>query len=215
MGDLDLDGVLDAVVCDDETLYLFELANGTQTDLRYGFGCSDVAIGQTDADPQLEIVIAGNPAGGYVLDGVTLAVEWGDLEGFGPQIALGDLDGDGHDEILAASDFDNAARALDPETNSELWRLAGSYYPPGLLVADLDPEPGTEAIVHERYAGISILVGATGELIRAPAIQTSSVSRFAAADTDGDGDLELLWGSGECCYGDGDLWALEGGSNVV
>ncbi len=215
LGDLDLDGVLDAVVCDDEILYLFELANGTQTDLRYGFGCSDVAIGQMDADPQLEIVIAGNPAGGYVLDGVTLAVEWGDLEGFGPQIALGDLDGDGRDEILASTDFDTAARALDPETNSELWRLEGSYYPPSLFVADLDPAPGIEAIVHERYAGLSILVGATGELIRAPVIQTSAVSRLAAADTDGDGDLELLWGSGDCCYGDGVLWALEGGSNVV
>jgi hypothetical protein len=215
LGDLDLDGVLDAVVCDDETLYLFELTNGTQTDLRHGFGCSEVAIGQTDADPQLEIVIAGNPAGGYVLDGVTLAVEWGDLEGFGPQIALGDLDGDGRDEILASSDFDTAARALDPESNSELWRLEGSYYPPSLFVADLDPAPGIEAIVQEPYAGLSILVGETGELIRSPVIQTSTVSRLAAADTDGDGDLELLWGSGDCCYSDGELWALEGGSNVV
>lgn len=215
LGDLDLDGVLDAVVCDDEILYLFELANGTQTDLRHGFGCSDVAIGQMDADPQLEIVIAGNPAGGYVLDGVTLAVEWGDLEGFGPQIALGDLDGDGRDEILASSDFDTAARALDPESNSELWRLEGSYYPPSLFVADLDPAPGIEAIVQEPYAGLSILVGATGELIRSPVIETNTVSRLAAADTDGDGDLELLWGSGDCCYGDGELWALEGGSNVV
>ncbi len=215
LGDLDLDGVLDAVVCDDETLYLFELANGTQTDLRYGFGCSDVAIGQTDADPQLEIVIAGNPTGGYVLDGVTLAVEWGDLEGFGPQIALGDLDGDGHDEILASSDFENTARALDPETNSELWRFEESYYPLALLVADLDPAPGTEAVVHERYGGISVLAGTTGELLRSHAIPTSSVSRLAAADTDGDGDLELLWSGGECCYGNEDLWALEGGSNVV
>ena len=215
LGDLDRDGVLDAVVCDDETLYLFELATGTQTDLRHGFGCSDVAIGQTDTDPQLEIVIAGNPAGGYVLDGVTLAVEWGDLEGFGPQIALGDLDGDGRDEILASSDFDTAARALDPETNSELWRLAGAYYPPELFVANLDPAPGTEAVVHEPYAGISILVGTTGELIRAHALQASSVSRFAAADTDGDGDLDLVWSDEACCYGDYDLWALEGGSNIV
>jgi hypothetical protein len=215
LGDLDLDGVLDAVVCDDETLYLFELENGTQTDSRHGFGCSDVALGQTDGDPQLEIVIAGNPAGGYVLDGVTLDVEWGDLEGFGLQIALGDLDGDGRDEILAASDFDNAARALDPETDSELWRLEGDSYPPVLFVADLDPAPGTEAVVHERYGGLFVLDGATGELIRAHDVQTSNVSRFAAADTDGDGDLELLWSGGECCYSYEDIWALEGGANLV
>lgn len=215
LGDLDLDGVLDAVICDDETLYLYELANGTQTALRNGFGCLDVVLGQTDADPQLEIVIAGNPTGGYVLDGVSLVVEWGDLEGFGPQIALGDLDGDGRDEILASSDFDTAARALDPESNSELWRREGNYYPPALFVADLDPAPGSEAVVHERYGSLFLLAGTSGELLRAHAVETSSVSRFAAADTDGDGDLELLWSGGECCYSYDDIWAIEGGSNVL
>jgi hypothetical protein len=215
LGDIDLDGVLDAVVCDNETLYLFELEHGTQTAIRYGFGCSDVALGQTDSDPQLEIVIAGNPAGGYVLDGVSLDVEWGDLEGFGPHIALGDLDGDGRDEILASSDLDNAPRAVDPETDSELWRLEGDSYPPALIVADLDPSPGTEAVVHERYGGLFILAGATGELLRTHNVPTSNVSRFAAADTDGDGDLELLWSGGECCSSYEDIWALEGGSNLV
>jgi len=215
LGDIDLDGVLDAVVCDAETLYLFELENGTQSAIRHGFGCSDVAIGQTDGDPQLEIVIAGNPAGGYVLDGVTLDVEWGDLEGFGPQIALGDLDGDGRDEILASSALDNATRALDPETDSELWRREGDSYPPVLFVADLDPAPGAEAVVHERYGGLFVLAGATGELVHAHNVPTSNVSRFAAADTDGDGDLELLWSGGECCYSYEDIWALEGGSNLV
>lgn len=215
LGDLDLDGVLDAVVCDEETLYLYELANGTQTAIRHGFGCSDVVIGQTDADPQLEIAIAGNPSGGYVLDGVSLVVEWGDLEGFGSQIALGDLDGDGRDEILASSDFDTAARALDPESNSELWRREGNFYPPTLFVADLDETPGSEAVVHERYGALFLLAGTTGELLDAHAVETGFVSRFAAADSDGDGDLELLWSGGECCYDYEDIWTLDGGSNIV
>ena len=214
LGDLDHNGVLDAVVCDADTLYRFELATGSLTSVRHGFGCSDVAIGQLDTDSQLEIVIAGNPAGGYVLDGVTLAVEWGDLEGFGERIALGDLDADGRDEILASSDFSTDARALDSETNSELWRIPGDYYASELLVADLDPSPGDEAIVKSYYSEISVRVGATGGLIRTHPAQGSYVSRFAAADTDGDGDLELLWGSSSCCNSSS-LWALEGGSNVV
>jgi hypothetical protein len=214
LGDLDGDGVLDAVVCDEDTLYLFELATGTQTDLRHGFGCLDLKIGQIDDDSQLEIVIAGNPAGGYVLDGVSLAVEWGDLDGFGAQIALGDLDGDGHDEILASNDLNTAARALDPETNSELWRKELNSYPPDLFVADLDPAPGAEAIVHERYGALSILAGTTGVLIRAPELQVNTAMRFAAADTDGDGDIELVWSNIDCCNGD-DLWSLEGGSNLA
>lgn len=214
LGDLDHNGVLDAVVCDVDTLYRFELATGSLTGVRHGFGCSDVAIGQIDADSQLEIAIAGNPTGGYVLDGVTLAVEWGDLEGFGERLSLGDLDADGRDEILASSDFNRDARALDPETDSELWRIPGDYYPSELLVADLDPSPGAEAIVKPAYSEISVLVGATGALIRSHPAQVDPVSRFAAADTDGDGDIELLWGGYSCCYSDG-LWVLEGGSNVV
>ncbi len=214
LGDLDHNGVLDAVVCDSDTLYRFELATGTQTGVRHGFGCTDVAIGQIDGDSQLEIAIAGNPTGGYVLDGVSLAVEWGDLEGFGARLALGDLDGDGRDEILASSDLNTDARALDPGSNSELWRIQGYYYPPQLLVADLDPSPGAEAIVKHYYGDISVLVGATGAPIRSYPVDSNSVSRFAAADTDGDGDLELLWGGDSCCYNDG-LWLLEGGSNVV
>jgi hypothetical protein len=214
LGDLDLDGVLDAVVCDADTLYRFELATGSQTGVRHGFGCTDVAIGQIDTDSRLEIAIAGNQTGGYVLDGVTLAVEWGDLEGFGNRVALGDLDGDGRDEILASTDFDNDVRALDPETDSELWRIPGDYYPSALLIADLDPSPGSEAIFKSYYSELSVRVGATGELIRSHSVQASSESRFVAADTDGDGDLELLWGTGSCCSSAG-IWALEGGSNVV
>ena len=215
LGDLDANGILDAVVCDADTLYRFELATGTLTAVRPGFGCTDVAIGRIDADPQLEIAIAGNPTGGYVLDGISLDVEWGDLEGFGQYLSVGDLDADGRDEILASSDFENVARGLDPETNSELWRSAAGYYSVRLLAADIDPAPGAEAIVVSSYSGISVFVGATGELIRSINDAAGATSNLAAADSDGDGDLELLWGGyGSCCSGSS-VWALEGGSNVV
>jgi hypothetical protein len=216
LGDVDLDGVLDAVVCDDDDLYLYELDGGTESAVRPGFSCSEVKIGQIDADPQLEIVLGGNPAGGYVLDGVTLAVEWGDLEGFGPSFALGDLDGDGRDEILAASDFESIARALDPETDSELWSFdAGNYGRPKLLVADVDGSSGVEAIVFGPSSGLSLHVGSTGELLRTPLLQSYSVSAMAAADSDGDGDVELLWSSEECCSWGVSFWLLENGSNVA
>lgn len=216
LGDVDLDGVLDAVVCDDADLYLYELDGGTLSAVRSGFGCSDVRIGQTDADPQLEIVISGNPAGGYVLDGVSLAVEWGDLAGFGPSFALGDLDGDGRDEILAARDSGSVARALDPETDSELWSFEpGNYGPPKLLVADVDPAPGLEAVVFDPSSGLSLHVGSTGELLRFPVLQSYAVSAMTAADSDGDGDVELLWSSEVCCSWGVSFWLLENGSNVA
>lgn len=215
LGDLDANGILDAVVCDADTLYRFELATGTLTAVRPGFGCTDVAFGKIDADPQLEIAIAGNPTGGYVLDGISLDVEWGDLEGFGARLSVGDLDADGRDEILASSDFENVARVLDPETNSELWRSGAGYYSVKLLAADLDPSPGAEAIVASNYSGISEFVGATGDLIRSINDGGGAASDLAAADSDGDGDLELLWGGYGSCCGGSSVWALEGGSNVV
>ena len=76
VGDVDADGVLDAVVCDAANLYVYELLLGTVR-TKFGFGCVDIAIGQTDRDPQLEIAIAGNAAGGFILDGLSLLVRLG------------------------------------------------------------------------------------------------------------------------------------------
>ncbi len=74
-----------------------------------------VIVGNVDTDPALEIVTAG----GYVYDGTTLALEWHFDEGFGGEVRVADVDGDGIDEIIGRRIFSAVERRA-------LWDL-----PPG------------------------------------------------------------------------------------
>lgn len=199
VGDLDGDGVLDAVLCDADDLYVYELLLGTVR-TKLGFGCRSVTLGQTDADPQLEIALAGNPAGGFILDGDSLTVDWADVRGFGTRVWLGDFDADGHDEVASIVGA-SGIRVQDPESGDLLWE----YFPGsvGVLSAvDWDSEPGSELLFAESYwNGIYVLDGATPTLLQTIQSPEQYVTRIVADDTDGDGVLNLLWSSG--LYSDG------------
>lgn len=194
VGDVDDDGILDAVLCDANDLYVYELLFGSVR-TKFGFGCGYVALGQTDSDPQLEIALAGNPSGGFVLDGASLNVDWADVRGFGFRVCLGDFDADGRDEVASIVSF-SGIRVQDPESGDLLWQ-----YSPGsvgvLAAADLDGEPGSELLYAETYwSTIHVLDGATETELETIESPEGYVSKIVAGDTDADGVLNLLWSTG-------------------
>lgn len=129
----DVDGLQgrELVACDASDLFVHDFETGEALAVRHGFGGSRLEVGQMDADPALEVVLTGNPLGGYVLDGATWLVDWGLLTGFGTGAWLVDLDGDSLDEVVVNGY--SALEAIDPRTNVVLWTRPGSHLGGGTI----------------------------------------------------------------------------------
>ncbi len=199
--DLDGDGILDLALCDQSNLYVFELLTGTSR-VKYGFGCDEVKIGQTDGDPQLEIVLSGNFSGGFVLDSLSLTVDWADVRGFGSHFALGDFDADGRDELASLFQGDEGLRVQDPETGALLWELPTPRVD-ALAAADLDAEPGAELVYAPgQWNTIYVLDGSTSAELRLITNPSYSIAALTLGDADNDGVVDILWSgySGDVIY---------------
>jgi hypothetical protein len=158
------------------------------------------AVGNVDADPALEIVLAE----GAVIDGVTRQLQWLYSPGFGAWIDTGDLDGDGREEIVATGwsgdfsqvlvrVFDGVAQAL------RVGQVHGGPIGP-LAVADFEGDARPEIVVAPlqfgpvvgyRYvtpAALQTVFSLTGSLLDSAAI--------AVGNVDSDPGPELVFASG-------------------
>ena len=96
-----------------------------------------VAVGNVDADPALEIVTSG----GYVYDGSSRTVEWRHDVAFGGDIHVGDLDGDGVDEIVGRNKVYSAVQGV------ELWELPENPHNALLAVGDVIGDDGKAEVI--------------------------------------------------------------------
>ena len=119
--------------------------------------------------------------------------------------AVGDIDGDGDLEIVLASDevyaWNHDGSELidgddDSQTNGPLTNVNGDFGLGGVVLADLDGEPGLEIIVSERGNAREIHVyKADGSMLPGwpRALQNSyNWATPAVGDVDGDGDNEVV-----------------------
>lgn len=201
LADVDGDGQVEVVLCDPQRLYIYDAVTGVLERNLDGFGCDDLAIGNVDSDPDLEIVVA-NDSGttGWVLNGRTGEVEWSSPEGFGLFVELADVDGDEREEIVSGYRWYRIA-VYDADSQSSAYEIAVYLDLDALYLYDIDSDGTLELIYGDRQDGdVHVHDATTGihEWSFVPPYDSmiSGATNFAIGDTDGDDNLELLWGSG-------------------
>ncbi|HEY3242945.1 MAG TPA: VCBS repeat-containing protein, partial [Phycisphaerae bacterium] len=193
--DVDSDGSLEFVFCSATTLYVYDVASGA---LEYSgsFGGQDLAVGNVDNDSAKEIVIANGSAPGYVLNGVTHAVEWNYAPGFGTHLALADLDGDGRDEIVAGYDSSQIT-AFNAELHASAFTIPSiGAALQALKVGDVDGNGSLDIVRGTAGGVVGIYNGQNGAPQWSVTAPATTVTDVAVGDTDGDGIPDLAVGAG-------------------
>jgi FG-GAP-like repeat len=152
---------------------------------------TSMAVGNVDSDPALEIVTSG----GYVFDGATGANQWAYAPGFGSQVDIGDVIGDGVGKILGTASA--GLTAYDAVQKTVLWSI-----PPGISgfsaikVAELDGTAPAEIIAADgQWGNVTVFRYTSG----APQVLTQinsigdGVTAIATGDVNGDGLQEIVW----------------------
>ena len=201
VGDADNDGLADIVVVSDGTVSLYD-ANTFDFKQSAPFGGEALTIGRF-ADPQINEVAINR---GVVLQFAQneYQVIWNNSAlGFGDQfITSGDVDGDGLDEIIAGDRW-YAIRAFNADTRGVLWD-----YDPGLDIDtlrayDTDGDGIAEVLYGDgQHGNTYVLEGATALPIQSFGNLNSGVTDFLVEDLDGDGNLELIRGTGNGTTGE-------------
>ena len=213
VADVDSDGQLEFVFCDDYGFYVYDVASGASEFIGSGPGANDVAVGNVDDDSDLEIVLSGNP--GRVLNGRTHDEEWLYGPGFGSRVRLGDLDGDGKDEIVAAESWYQIT-VLDADLQSPKYQIHPDLDIAAVKIADVDGNGSKELIYGDgQWGSLHVLDGATGGALWTVDNPEHGVTDLAVGDTDGDTVNELLWGAGFSSTGPDHLYVVDTVSRAV
>ena len=206
VADIDNDGIAELVCLGLDTTYSFPTTGrvyvfNAQTlqikwmtdDLVLG---NSMAVGNVDSDPALEIVTSG----GYVFDGATGANKWAYAPGFGSQVDIGDVVGDGVGKIVGTSTSTGTAglSVYDAVQKSVLWSIPSSGVSgfSVIKVAELDGTSPAEIIAADGdYGHITVYRYTSG----APQVLTQfnsigyGVSAIETGDVNGDGLQEIVW----------------------
>ncbi len=188
VADIDGDGSLEMVVrtstgsWSDQKVTSLALDSG-QVKWVSPYGADDVAAGQLDADPAMELVLAGTP--GRILDGASGAVEWSYTSGFGANVVVGRFGDDPTKDAIVAGFFESAIlfRAQPYSPVREVPTIRGAF-------TRAPRADGGDLLAR----GSFVYDLRTGDVVAGDhADETWSV---AVADFDGDGDLEIAFSDG-------------------
>lgn len=204
--DIDNDGAGELVCLGSNGLYgaptqLYVLDAKTMT-LKWQSGAlaggTAMAIGNVDGDPALEIVTSD----GFVFDGATHQNEWAYGPGFGSIIDIGDVNGDGVGKILGVNTNSATVQVFSATLKSPVWQITtGSVGGTSALkVANLDGVGPAEILLGDsQWGNVTVFrynaLTNTADIVSQTNSLGDGVSAIAAGDVDGDGQMEMIWGS--------------------
>jgi len=179
------------VATDSKVMVLDPVTLATEWETARGAYGTSLAVGNVDADPQKEIVTAG----GIVLDGNTHAAQWTYAVPFGTLVKTGDVDGDGVEEI--AGNPSGYLRVYSAVTQAVGWEIARSSTG-SLATADINADGKAEVLAGDVSWLTAYGLNNRNALVALSqvAAQQYGVDAIAAGDLDGDGKVEIAWGSG-------------------
>lgn len=200
LADADNDGHQELVLVTNGTIFLLDPTTYVQkskvtfSTTSY-YGSVDAAVGNVDADPQLEIVLTT----GKVLqfDGTNTTTEW-DFSTFASAqyLGLSDLDGDGMQEIVAARGW-YYIDVYDADLQAPKFQIHTDLDHQALLLVDVTGDGRDEILYGDgQWGEIHAISAATRTEIWNIPNPEHGTTRIAVADTDADGQLEVLWGAG-------------------
>jgi len=204
LADVDSDGIKDLILVNDlgelvvlstESWQPISPIIALNSDDPYYIARFNVAVGNVDIDPQLEIVTST----GEVIDTTTWTVEWQHSAEFGLHLAIGDIDGDGDNEIVAGTRSSDVT-SYDANTQTSIWSydLQDTC---GLAMYNADNDPQDE-IFHGpcQHGELEVYDGATGTVVLQEEFDHSSFSSaftsISFGDMDNDGVDEVVFATG-------------------
>jgi hypothetical protein len=198
--DLGGDALLEILTAGDTTLRAYG-GTGALLWQRAGQGGVDIAVGEMDGDPSLEVATTD----GKVLDVASQTTQCTWSQGFGFRLEAIDFDADGKEELVFAQPW-SFLYAFDVDTCLPKWSLS-NFNTGAMAIADGNGDGTPELIVGDAQWGAvhahDLVSQAPLWSINNPQHGTTDVT---VADVDGDGVSEVLWGAGASSTGEDRLY---------
>gem|GEM_PF-1002820 len=206
--DADNDGEKEIVLCDNSQTYFIEISGFTEEHI-IAYGGDDFEPGNINQDENIELVYSNGDIIKY--DGSSVTEIWNFTGGTGYEgyVELSDIDGDAMDEVIFARYWYYIV-AYDADIESPKFQIDTDLDVDALLLIDVNGD-GVDEILYGD--------GQWGDIYCHDAVTTSlmwninnpehGTTEINVADTDNDGQLEVLWGSGCSSSGSDHLFVHE------